>query len=182
MGIFLDGPCAVHRYSYSTGKSVGHGEFPGSRRWRCNGTSRLTAAISRTASPVRTGDATCPARSRRGNSLTRVIHRPIRDWPRGQACARFRSSGARLRGLGNTTGASDIRSTEESSPTFVGWRHAHEVVSYLRGHGAKVAALERSIESECVTQNSDGELYPLFPLSPAENKYTIISWVLILWW
>jgi glycerol-3-phosphate O-acyltransferase / dihydroxyacetone phosphate acyltransferase len=67
-------------------------------------------------------------------------------------------------GVESTTGASDISSTAEPSPTFVGWRHAREVVSYLRGHGAKVAALERGIEVEWVALNSDGEL------SSAEEK------------
>lgn len=61
-------------------------------------------------------------------------------------------------GVESTTGTSDISSTEESLPTFIGWRHAHEVVSYLRGHGAKIAALERGIEIEWVARNSDGEL------------------------
>ena len=61
-------------------------------------------------------------------------------------------------GVESTTGASDINSTAESSPTIVGWRHAREVVSYLRGHGAKIAALERGIEVEWVARNSDGEL------------------------
>lgn len=67
-------------------------------------------------------------------------------------------------GVESTTGASDISSTAESSPTFVGWRHAREVISYLRGHGAKIAALERGIEVEWVALNSDGEL------SSAEEK------------
>jgi len=67
-------------------------------------------------------------------------------------------------GVEITSGASDISSTEESSPTFVGWRHACEVVSYLRGHGAKTAPLERGIEVEWVALNSDGEL------SSAEDK------------
>jgi glycerol-3-phosphate O-acyltransferase/dihydroxyacetone phosphate acyltransferase len=67
-------------------------------------------------------------------------------------------------GVESTTGPSDINSTAESSPTLVGWRHAHEVVSYLRGRGAKIAALERGIEAEWVAQNSDGEL------SSAEDK------------
>lgn len=67
-------------------------------------------------------------------------------------------------GVESTTGASDISCTAESSPSFAGWRHAREVVSYLRGHGAKFAALERDIEVEWVAQNSDGEL------SSAEEK------------
>ena len=67
-------------------------------------------------------------------------------------------------GVESPTGASGISSTAESSPTFVGWRHAHEVVSYLRDHGAKIAALERGIEVEWIAQNSDGEL------SSAEDK------------
>lgn len=67
-------------------------------------------------------------------------------------------------GVESTTGASDISCTAESSPSFAGWRHAREVVSYLRGHGAKIAALERDIEVEWVAQNSDGEL------SSAEEK------------
>jgi glycerol-3-phosphate O-acyltransferase / dihydroxyacetone phosphate acyltransferase len=67
-------------------------------------------------------------------------------------------------GVESTTGTSDISSTAEPSPTFVGWRHAHEVVSYLLEHGAKSAALERGIEVEWFAQNSDGEL------SSAEDK------------
>jgi glycerol-3-phosphate O-acyltransferase/dihydroxyacetone phosphate acyltransferase len=62
--------------------------------------------------------------------------------------------------------ASDTSGTEESSNTFAGWRRAREVVSYLRGHGAKVAALERGIEIEWAAQNSDGDL------SSAEDKDT----------
>ncbi len=69
-------------------------------------------------------------------------------------------------GVESASGASDISSTAESLPTFIGWRHAREVVSYLRGHGAKIAALERGIEVEWVAQNSDGEL------SSAEDKDT----------
>jgi hypothetical protein len=61
-------------------------------------------------------------------------------------------------GVESTSGTSDISNTAESSPTFVGWRRAHEVVSYLRRHGAKIATLERGIEVEWVAQNSDGEL------------------------
>lgn len=69
-------------------------------------------------------------------------------------------------GVESTTGASDISNTAESTPTSVGWRHAPEVVSYLRGHGAKIAALERDIEVEWVALNSDGEL------SSADDKDT----------
>lgn len=72
-------------------------------------------------------------------------------------------------GVESITGASDISGTVESSPTFVGWRRACEVVSYLRGHGAKVAALKRGIEIEWAAQNSDGDL------SPAEDKDTSTS-------
>jgi glycerol-3-phosphate O-acyltransferase/dihydroxyacetone phosphate acyltransferase len=61
-------------------------------------------------------------------------------------------------GLESIAGASDSGGTEESLPTFVGWRHAREVVSYLRGHGAKIAALERGIEIEWAAQNSDGDV------------------------
>ncbi len=61
-------------------------------------------------------------------------------------------------GVESTSGASDINTTVESSSTFVGWRYAREVVSYLRGHGAKIAALERGIEVEWVAQNSDDDL------------------------
>jgi glycerol-3-phosphate O-acyltransferase / dihydroxyacetone phosphate acyltransferase len=69
-------------------------------------------------------------------------------------------------GVESITSASDISGTEESSPIFAGWRCAREVVSYLRGHGAKIAALERCIEIEWAAQNSDGEL------SSAEDKDT----------
>ena len=69
-------------------------------------------------------------------------------------------------GMESVTGTSDISGTVESSPTFVGWRRAREVVSYLRGHGAKIAALERGIEVEWVARHSDGEL------SSAEDKDT----------
>ena len=69
-------------------------------------------------------------------------------------------------GVESITGASDINGTEESSPTIAGWRRAREVVSYLREHGAKIAALERDIEIEWAAQNSDGEL------SSAEDKDT----------
>jgi glycerol-3-phosphate O-acyltransferase / dihydroxyacetone phosphate acyltransferase len=63
-------------------------------------------------------------------------------------------------GAESPAGASDTNTndTVESPPAPVGWRHAREVVSYLRGHGAKIAALEKAIEAEWVALNSDDEL------------------------
>jgi len=60
-------------------------------------------------------------------------------------------------GVDSISDVSDIGGTGESSPTFIGWRHAREVISYLRGHGAKVAALKQ-VEVEWAAQNSEGDL------------------------
>jgi glycerol-3-phosphate O-acyltransferase/dihydroxyacetone phosphate acyltransferase len=59
---------------------------------------------------------------------------------------------------GSPAGASDANGADQLPPAPTGWRHAHEVVSYLRGHGAKIAALKRGIEVEWVALNSDGDL------------------------
>lgn len=61
-------------------------------------------------------------------------------------------------GVEGPAGASDTNGTNEPPPTLIGWRHAREVVLYLRGHGAKLAALERDIEVEWIALNSDGDL------------------------
>jgi glycerol-3-phosphate O-acyltransferase / dihydroxyacetone phosphate acyltransferase len=62
-------------------------------------------------------------------------------------------------GIESPTGTSDTTSgVVVAPPTVVGWRHAREVVSYLRAHGAKIATLERGIEVEWAAQNSDGDL------------------------
>ena len=61
-------------------------------------------------------------------------------------------------GIDTLATTSDTGNTDSSPPTPVGWRRAHEVVSYLRTRGAKVAALERDIEVEWVALNSDGDL------------------------
>ena len=158
--------------------------IPPANQW-VTGNSRVPAGGVATEPPV----SQQPYRARRPRSgrvmrhvlraraeASRSLASFIGQLETGPADKRVRASVHLARvygGVESTTGASDISSTEESSPTFVGWRHAHEVVSYLRGHGAKVAALERSIEAEWVAQNSDGELYPLSPLSPAEDKNTI---------
>jgi len=42
-----------------------------------------------------------------------------------------------------------------------GWRHAREVVSFLRNRGAKVASLQRDIEGEWAATSSDGETPPI---------------------
>jgi glycerol-3-phosphate O-acyltransferase / dihydroxyacetone phosphate acyltransferase len=67
-------------------------------------------------------------------------------------------------GVESPAGASDTNGAGESPPEPIGWRHAREVVSYLRGHGAKIATLEKGIEVEWAALNSDGEL------SPAEDR------------
>jgi hypothetical protein len=61
----------------------------------------------------------------------------------------------------------DPSGTVESLPVPVGWRRAREVVSYLRRHGAKIAALERGIEGEWAALNSDGDL------SSAEDRDSV---------
>jgi hypothetical protein len=63
-------------------------------------------------------------------------------------------------GVESSARASDTgaNGTDETPPVLIGWRHAREVVSYLRGHGAKIATLERGIEVEWAAQNSDGDL------------------------
>ncbi|KAI9463359.1 glycerol-3-phosphate-acyltransferase [Russula earlei] len=55
-------------------------------------------------------------------------------------------------------GTSDTSGSVESPPAPIGWRSAREVVSYLRRHGAKIAALKQGIEVEWAAQNSDGDL------------------------
>ena len=63
-------------------------------------------------------------------------------------------------GAESPVGALDTNTngTDESPPALVGWRHAREVISYLREHGAKIAALKKGIEAEWVALNSDDEL------------------------
>lgn len=70
---------------------------------------------------------------------------------------RVRASIHLARVFGGVEDPADASDTNESS-TPIGWRHAREVVSYLRGHGAKIAALERDIEVEWIALNSDGDL------------------------
>jgi hypothetical protein len=74
-------------------------------------------------------------------------------------------------GVESPAGASDTNGVDESPPEPIGWRHAHEVVSYLRGHGAKVAALKKSIEGEWAALNSDGEQSPAEDRDPASPRY-----------
>ncbi|KAH9022575.1 glycerol-3-phosphate-acyltransferase [Lactarius pseudohatsudake] len=97
----------------------------------------------------------------------RLLASCIAQLEAGPAEKRVRASVhlARLYGGIETIAPTSDASSSDSSPlTPVGWRHAHEVVSYLRSRGAKVAALERGIEVEWVALNSDGDL------SPAEDK------------
>ena len=100
----------------------------------------------------------------------RLLASCIAQLEAGPAEKRVRASVhlARLYGSFETPAAptSDTSSTDLSPPTPVGWRRAHEVVSYLRARGAKIAALERGIEVEWVALNSDGDL------SSAEDKDT----------
>ena len=91
---------------------------------------------------------------------TRSLTSFITQLETGPADKRVRASVHLARiygGVDSITDASDISGTGESSPTFIGWRHAREVISYLRGHGAKVAALKQ-VEVEWAAQNSDGDL------------------------
>jgi len=46
----------------------------------------------------------------------------------------------------------------EGPKELVGWRHAKEVVSFLKKRGAKVASLQHDIEGEWAALNSDGEV------------------------
>jgi hypothetical protein len=149
--------------------------IPPANQW-VTGNSRVPAGGVATEPPV----SPPPYRARRPRSgrvmrhvlraraeASRSLASFIGQLETGPADKRVRASVHLARvygGVESTTGTSDISSTAESSPTFVGWRRAHEVVSYLRGHGAKIAALERGIEVEWVAQNSDGEL------SSAEDK------------
>ena len=97
----------------------------------------------------------------------RLLASCIAQLEAGPAEKRVRASVhlARLYGSFETPApTSDTSSTDSSSPSPVGWRRAHEVVSYLRARGAKIAALERGIEVEWVALNSDGDL------SPAEDR------------
>jgi len=50
-----------------------------------------------------------------------------------------------------------VDDTEEVSEEPLGWRHAREVLSFLRKRGAKVASLQRGIEGEWAALNSDAE-------------------------
>ncbi|KAH9025489.1 glycerol-3-phosphate-acyltransferase [Lactarius hengduanensis] len=97
----------------------------------------------------------------------RLLASCIAQLEAGPAEKRLRASAhlARLYGgIETIAPTSDASSSDSSPPTPVGWRHAHEVVSYLRSRGAKVAALERGIEVEWIALNSDGDL------SSAEDK------------
>lgn len=73
-------------------------------------------------------------------------------------------------GVESPAGASDTNSVDESPPEPIGWRHAREVVSYLRGHGAKIAALKQGIEADWAALNSDGELSPVEDRDPASPQ------------
>ncbi|KAI0246459.1 hypothetical protein BJV78DRAFT_1135151 [Lactifluus subvellereus] len=66
-------------------------------------------------------------------------------------------------GVESSTGPSDTSHT-------IGWRRAHEVVSYLRARGAKIAALERGIEVEWAALNSDGDLSSAEDRDPASPQ------------
>lgn len=62
-------------------------------------------------------------------------------------------------------------STEPSDTNhIIGWRRAHEVVSYLRVRGAKIATLERGIEGDWAALNSDGDLSPTEDRDPASPQ------------
>ena len=67
-------------------------------------------------------------------------------------------------------GASGTDGTDEPPPTPIGWRHAREVVSYLRGHGAKITGLERDIDVEWIALNSDGDLSSPEERDPASPR------------
>jgi glycerol-3-phosphate O-acyltransferase/dihydroxyacetone phosphate acyltransferase len=73
-------------------------------------------------------------------------------------------------GVESPAGASDTNGIDELPAAPIGWRRAREVVSYLRGHGAKTASLEKGIEGEWAALNSDGEL------SPAEDRDSASPW------
>jgi glycerol-3-phosphate O-acyltransferase/dihydroxyacetone phosphate acyltransferase len=97
----------------------------------------------------------------------RLLASCIAQLEAGPADKRVRASVhlARLYGGIDTLATTpNSNNTDSSPPTPVGWRRAHEVVSYLRNRGAKIAALERDIEVEWVALNSDGDL------SSAEDK------------
>jgi hypothetical protein len=91
---------------------------------------------------------------------TRSLASFITQLETGPADKRVRASVHLARiygGVDSITDESEISGTVESSPAFIGWRHAREVISYLRGHGAKVAAFKQ-VEVEWAAQNSDGDL------------------------
>jgi len=73
-------------------------------------------------------------------------------------------------GVEGPAGASDMNGTDEPPPTLIGWRHAREVVSYLRGHGAKILGLERDIEVDWIALNSDGDLSSPEDRDPASPR------------
>jgi glycerol-3-phosphate O-acyltransferase / dihydroxyacetone phosphate acyltransferase len=73
-------------------------------------------------------------------------------------------------GVENSMGPSDTSSTIVAPPAVVGWRHAREVVAYLRAHDAKIATLERGIEVEWAAQNSDGDLSSAEDRDPASPR------------
>ena len=60
--------------------------------------------------------------------------------------------------LARVYGGVESSSGPSETSRTIGWRRAHEVVSYLRARGAKIAALERGIEAEWAALNSDGDL------------------------
>ena len=79
VGVFIDGPRAIHSHSNPTDERVGHREKWGFCKWRGSGAALIAQASSRPAPAVRTGDATCPTRSRLASPNWRLT-------PRTSAC------------------------------------------------------------------------------------------------
>ncbi|KAI0293227.1 glycerol-3-phosphate-acyltransferase [Russula brevipes] len=153
--------------------------IPPTNEWVTGNTKTSTAGGIATEPPV----SPQPYRARRPRSgrvmrhvlraraeASRLLASYIGQLEAGPPDKRVRASAHLARvygGVESPAGTLDPSGTVESLPVPVGWRHAREVVSYLRRHGAKVAALERGIEVEWAALNSDGDL------SSAEDKDSV---------
>ncbi|KAH9041152.1 hypothetical protein EDB84DRAFT_1475145, partial [Lactarius hengduanensis] len=121
-------------------------------RKRCNGgTTCFSSTVSR-------------RRPRTGRVMRHVLRARAEAVRLLASCIAQLEAGPAEKRLHNCADPRTASSSDSSPPTPVWMAHAHEVVSYLRSRGAKVAALERGIEVEWIALNSDGDL------SSAEDK------------
>jgi hypothetical protein len=93
-----------------------------------------------------------------------IIHCPVRSQPVDKRMQAFVHLACAYSGVENPVGTSDTNDAGVLPPEPIGWCYAREVISYLHGHGAKTATLQKGIEVEWAALNSDREL------SSAEDK------------